>query len=103
VGRCFDRQWKFFFSRNTCGSNNWQVFSCSASGPDGVIVGDSLYAVYMSGANGNTRVYFSASSILNTSGGFGNEITGAFPGLGVQNYPRIALMEQRSELPGSKR
>jgi len=70
--------------------NSWQVFSCASSGPDAVITGDSVYTVYMSGANGSTRVYFSISSILNLSGGIGNEITGPFPGLGVQNYPRIA-------------
>jgi hypothetical protein len=70
--------------------NSWQVFSCSASGPDAVIAGDSIYTVYMSGANGSTRVYFSISSIVNLSGAIGNEITGSFPGLGVQNYPRIA-------------
>jgi hypothetical protein len=70
--------------------NSWQVFSCSASGPDAVITGDSIYTVYMSGANGSTRVYFSISSILNISGSIGNEITGSFTGLGIQNYPRIA-------------
>jgi hypothetical protein len=69
--------------------NNWMIMSCSASGPDGVIVGDSLYTVYMSGANGNTRVYFSATEI-NSSGSNGNPITGNFGGLSTQNYPRIA-------------
>jgi hypothetical protein len=79
-----------FLSGMPVDQNSWQVFSCSASGPDAVITGDSIYTVYMSGANGSTRAYFSISSILNLSGATGNEITGAFPGLGVQNYPRIA-------------
>ena len=70
--------------------NNFQISVCTASGPDAVIAGDSLYTVYMSGANGSTRVYFSISSVGNLTGGTGNEITGSFPGLGVQNYPRIA-------------
>jgi hypothetical protein len=70
--------------------NNWQVFSCSASGPDGVTAGDSLYTVYMSSASGSARVYLSSSSLSSLTGGTGFQITGTLPGLTTQNYPRIA-------------
>jgi len=70
--------------------NNYQVSMCMSSGPEGVITGDSLYTVYMSGVSGSLRVYWSISTVSTLSGGFGNEITGSFPGLGSQNYPRIA-------------
>jgi len=72
--------------------NNWQIFSCTSSGADGVIAGDSLHAVYMSGANGDTRVYYSVTA-LSSTGSTGNEITGSLPGLNVQNYPRMASDE----------
>ncbi|MCY7410779.1 MAG: glycoside hydrolase [Chitinophagales bacterium] len=32
--------------------NNWNLISCPATGPDGVIIGDSLYAVFMNGESG---------------------------------------------------
>lgn len=71
-------------------NNNWMIMSCPASGPDGVIVGDSLYTVFMSGGSGGYRTYLSKSSIssgvLNSVTGF----TGSITGLGTQNYPRIA-------------
>jgi len=69
--------------------NNWNISACPASGPDGVIIGDSLYSVFMNGAGGPARVYRSASSISNMMSLQSQAITGTIPGLGVQNYPRI--------------
>jgi hypothetical protein len=69
---------------------NWPYNSCPSSGPDGVIIGDSLYAVFMSGATGNFLVYHSTSSLTNLTSGNSIAMTGPIPGLNSQNFPRIA-------------
>jgi hypothetical protein len=71
-------------------NNNWMITSCPSSGPDGVVIGDTLYSTFMSSGSGNYRTYLSKSSI---SGGTANTVTnltGTIPGLTQQNYPRIA-------------
>ncbi|HLG35406.1 MAG TPA: T9SS type A sorting domain-containing protein [Bacteroidia bacterium] len=68
--------------------NNWFLMSCPATGPDGVIIGDSLYSVFMNGVSGN-RVYKSVSSISGMSAQPSEMIAGSIPGLTQQNYPRI--------------
>lgn len=70
--------------------NNWMITSCPGSGPDAVIIGDTVHTVYMSSATGNAHVYYSAASISAMQGTTGSEITGNFAGLTIQNYPRIA-------------
>ena len=69
---------------------NWLLTSCPASGPDGVIVGDSLYTVFMSGASGMSRVYYNKSSITNMNSVASTLITGNISGLAVQNFAHIA-------------
>ncbi len=69
---------------------NWMIMSCPSSGPDGVIVGDSLYSVFLSGAGGNYRTYLSKSSLSNKTLGSVSRLSGNISGLGQQNYPRIA-------------
>ncbi len=69
---------------------NWMLQACPSSGPDGVIVGDTLYAVCMNGASGMSRTYFSASAIPEIAGAPGILLTDDIPGLNQQNYPRIA-------------
>ncbi len=68
---------------------NWKIFACPSSGPDGVILGDTLYSTYMSGASGMSRVYFNKSSLSEVTGSTGNLLTNDLPGLGQQNFPRI--------------
>lgn len=72
-------------------NNNWMLNSCPSTGPDGVIVGDSLYSVFMNGASGNYRNYFSKSSLSNGTLGTVSNLTGPITGLSQQNYPRIAV------------
>jgi len=66
-------------------NNNWKIFSCPSSGPDAVIIGDTIYSVFLSG----TKCYFSKTSILDGNlasiSKLGPESTG-----GSQNYPRIS-------------
>ncbi len=70
--------------------NNWNIFSCPSTGGDAVIIGDSLYSVYMNGASGTSLVYMNASSISEMNGSQGIALAGSVPGLSLQNYPRIA-------------
>jgi len=69
---------------------NWVIPACPASGPDGVIIGDTLYTAFMSGAGGSNLVYLSKSSLSSMTGSTGIRVTGTFAGLTQQNYPRIA-------------
>jgi hypothetical protein len=66
------------------------LMSCPSSGPDGVIINDTLYAAYMSGSSGSSMVYFSAVHIMSLTGAPGNLLTAQFAGLNSQNYPRVA-------------
>jgi len=70
--------------------NNWMVMSCPASGPDGVIIGDTLYSTFMSSGTGNYRNYFTKTSLKTGSIGSIKPLTGAISGLSQQNFPRIA-------------
>ena len=70
-------------------NTNWMLSSCPSSGPDGVLIGDSLYTVFMSAATGSTLVYMSRSSIT-TMGSATSPITGSLSGVSNQNFPRIA-------------
>ncbi|MBK7568714.1 MAG: T9SS type A sorting domain-containing protein [Bacteroidetes bacterium] len=69
---------------------DWTVFACPASGPDGVIIGDNLYSVFMSAGEGDSRVYFSTSSLTEFTDEPDMRVSPEFEGLSVQNYPRIA-------------
>ncbi|MFA6234603.1 MAG: T9SS type A sorting domain-containing protein [Bacteroidota bacterium] len=71
-------------------TNNWNFESCPASGPDGVIVGDMLYSVFMNGASGVYRTYLSTASIRSAETESVMNLAGSITGLNQQNYPRIA-------------
>lgn len=71
-------------------NNNWMLMSCPASGPDGVIVGDTLYSTFMNGESGTYLNYFSKSSISSGAMSSVTNVTGAIAGLSQQNFPRIA-------------
>lgn len=69
---------------------NWTLMACPSSGPDGVIINDSLYSVFMSAGEGDSRVYFSTSSLTDLTDKPDTRLTDEFAGLILQNYPRIA-------------
>ncbi len=75
-------------------NTNWMISSCPASGPDGVIIGDQLYSVFMSGAGGKTLCYRSRSDLNTMQMELTEPLTNVFPGLSIQNYPRIAASGQ---------
>lgn len=70
--------------------HNWIIPACPASGPDGVIIGDTLYSAFMSGATGSPRVYFDKASISSMNSPGGQLIGAVVPGLAQQNYPSMA-------------
>lgn len=71
----------------------WNITSCPLSGPDAVIVGDSVYTVFMSGATGDAMCYISSASLSTVWPGPTKELTGAMAGLSNQNYPAISNNE----------
>ncbi len=66
--------------------NNWMIMACPSTGPDGVIINDSLYSVFMNGASGSPTVYFSSSSISSMQPTIVQQLSGS----NGQNYPRIS-------------
>ncbi|MCB9182274.1 MAG: T9SS type A sorting domain-containing protein [Flavobacteriales bacterium] len=70
---------------------NWSVSSCPSSGPDGFITGDSLSAVWMSGAgNAGVKTYGTKVRVSDLSA---EPRTGVHPGQPQnhqQNFPRLA-------------
>ncbi len=78
-----------FPSRMNIDNNNWLKTSCPASGPDGFVIGDSIYSVFMSGDT-PPLVYYSRSSISAMSSASTTPLTGTVTGLLSQNYPRTA-------------
>lgn len=71
-------------------NNNWMLMSCPSSGPDGVIIGDTLYSTFMNGGSGDYRTYLSKSSISAGAMSSVTTLTGSITGLSQQNFPRIA-------------
>ena len=72
--------------------NGWEIAACPASGPDGVIVGDSLYSIFMNAEVGIATVYHNATSISEAT----NLPSVPVPLHGsnsLQNMPRIASHE----------
>lgn len=70
-------------------NSNWTTKVCPAHAPHGVIISDTIYAVYMSGAGDSSLVYLSKTSVTGLSS-TSAPLTGSFTGLASQNYPRIA-------------
>lgn len=68
-------------------NNNWMVMMCPSSGPNGVIINDTLYSVFMNGDFGY-KTFLSkthlASGTLSSMNMLANPA-----GLTIQNYPRI--------------
>jgi hypothetical protein len=68
----------------------WSIMSCPSSGPDAVIVGDSIFTTYMSAVTGASRVSYSISSISGMTGAAAIPLDQTTPTqLTYQNYPRV--------------
>lgn len=69
---------------------NWLLNSCPSDGPDGLVIGDTVYSIFMNGSGGNYKVYYNKSSLSAGTGSPGISVTSSIPGLTQQNYPHIA-------------
>ena len=69
--------------------NNWLLNSCPSTGPDGIIIDDTLYSVFMNGASGTSRVHLSKFNINGDTVNTVSLLTNSISGLSSQNYPRI--------------
>lgn len=78
------------FTNMQVDGTNWMIMACPSTGPDGVIVGDTLYNTFMSQGSGSARVYGSKTSISAGTTTSSILTTGSITGLSQQNYPRIA-------------
>jgi len=68
--------------------HEWLVNSCPASGPDGVIIGDTLYSVFLNGSGG-ARCYLSKTCLSDRTVVQSGILADNVQGLSSQNYPRI--------------
>ncbi len=68
---------------------NWTTEQCVPNAPDGIIVGDTLYTAFMSGAGDSSVIYLSKAAVTGTSANV-TPITSKITGLASQNFPRIA-------------
>ena len=68
----------------------WVYNSCSSSGPDGYIVGDSIRYVWMSGATNGTKCYYGSAALNDLNVGVNADIHGGQTQNLTQNFPRIA-------------
>jgi len=69
--------------------NNWMLMMCPSVGPDGVIIGDTLYSTFMNGTSGDDLVYWNATSLTGMNSPPAMAVTGLLPNLNYQSYPRI--------------
>lgn len=70
--------------------SNWVINSCPASGPDGILIDDRIYTVFLS----KSKSYLSIAD-LSTMELISLENLGAGMTIGNQNFPRIAHFENQ--------
>jgi len=71
-------------------STNWVLPACPATGPDGIIKGDSVIAVWLSQGTGISRVWIAAAHLSTALAGQTVQVADNVLGGTSQNYPRIA-------------
>ncbi|MFT5336435.1 MAG: hypothetical protein ACI9YL_000431 [Luteibaculaceae bacterium] len=69
-------------------NNNWMISSCPSTGPEAILLGDSLYMAWMSGATGYSRVNVGKVNLTNLSSAVNYELTPNAQS--NQNYPKVA-------------
>jgi hypothetical protein len=70
--------------------NGWVLASCPSTGPDAIIVGDTIISVFTNGEIGLNRVYYNKASLATMTAPASTLLTGSIAGLSLQNYPRIS-------------
>jgi hypothetical protein len=69
-------------------NTNWMIMGCPSSGPDGIVVGDTMYTVFRSSVSGS-RIYLAKADFYNHQFVSCNMFNGGNI-LTAQDYPRIA-------------
>lgn len=69
--------------------NGWMIEACPATGPDAVIIGDTLYSTFMSAASGLALVYYNETPIYDLSTPPSTPVPGSGEAL-QQNFSRFA-------------
>lgn len=70
--------------------HNWEIHACPASGPDGVVLGDSLYSTFMNAATGKSLVYMNSTSLTDIESSASVPVTNNNSTITLQNFPRIS-------------
>ena len=78
-----------FLSGMPVDQQNWNIMACPSSGPDAVIIGDTLYTTFMSGASGTALVSYNKSAMSAMSGSVNIPLDQSPVSLASQNFPRI--------------
>jgi hypothetical protein len=76
--------------------NEWQISECPSTGPNGFILNDTLYSVFMNAASGKGLVYFNQLSVSSTTCAPSEAVIPNYPGLAQQNFPRLKNSEEQS-------
>jgi len=69
--------------------NGWMIEACPATGPDAVMIGDTLYSTFMSVASGQALVYYNETPINDLSTPPSTPVPGSGEAL-QQNFSRFA-------------
>jgi len=69
---------------------DWVIGGCPSSGPTGIIGNDTLYSVWMSGAEGPARIYLGTASKDSLEMGLNMMLTPSATTSTTQNFPIIA-------------
>jgi hypothetical protein len=77
---------------------SWMTGNCPASGPDAIIIGDSLYTVFMSGASGEELSYLSSASLSTSFANPSIQLIDSTTGFSNQNFPRISNYGNRTSI-----
>lgn len=77
--------------------NGWMIEACPATGPDAVMIGDTLYSTFMNGASGVGLVYYNETSINDLSTPPSTPVPGSGEAL-QQNFSRFASSGQAAAL-----
>lgn len=78
-----------FITSDAVDITNSMSSQCQSTGPDAIIMNDSLYTVWR-GNSGGLRVYISSSGLDTISPVIHKRISATIPSSAVQNYPKIA-------------
>lgn len=70
--------------------NNWYITACPATGPDGVISGDSIRSVWLSGGGGPSRIWANSTNLNTIQSAGAIMVADNVPGNLYQRNPRIA-------------